>query len=361
MSDGSFQEKTEAPTHRKRQEARKEGQVPRSQELTTAIMLLAAAGTISVAGGALGVALADAFRGLMLMGTAMPSTIEGFDRLMSDVGGPVAAALIPVLGALTATAAIVAGIQARGILTAKPLQPKLERIAPHKNIKRLYGVKPWADLAKSLLKLGVIAAVLYPILSNALGEAGDLASKSPLALALQIKSQAVRLLMAAGLAYLIVALADYAYQIWQHEKQLKMSKEEVKREHKEQDGDPMLKARRRSMGRERARRRMFDKLPDADLVITNPTHIAVALRYRPEEVAAPVIVAMGERKVAERIKSIAQDLGLPVMENKPLARALLATGRVGEPIPTELYVAVAEVLAYVIRQRGSLGLDEVVA
>ncbi len=361
MSDASFQEKTEAPTRRRREDARKEGQVPRSQELTTAIMLLAAAGTIAVAGGSLGGVLIDSFQRLMLMGPAAPETVEGFDRLLGDVGGHVAGALIPVLMALTATAALVAGFQARGVLSAKPLEPKLERIAPHKNIKKLYGIKPWADLAKSLLKLAVIGAVLYPIITGALETAGDLASKSPLALAVQIKSQAVRLLLAAGLAYLVVALADYAYQVWQHEKQLKMSKEEIKREQKEQDGDAILKARRRTIGRERARRRMFDRLPDADLVVTNPTHVAVALRYRPEEVAAPVIVAMGERKVAERIKEIARDLGLPIMENKPLARALLATGRVGEPIPTELYVAVAEVLAYVIRQRGSLGLDEVVA
>ncbi len=360
MSDGSFQEKTEAPTPRKRQEARTEGQVPRSQELTTAIMLLAGGGVVAVAGAPLGAACGDMLRALVLASSTPPSTVEDARALFSVLGGNMAAALVPVLGILAATAGSVAALQARGVLTTKPLMPKFERIAPHSNIKRMYGVKPWADLAKSLLKLTVIGVVLYPVMRDALAEVGELATRSPVALAELIQRQAVRLLVSAGLAYLVVALADYAYQLWQHEKQLKMSKEEVKREQKEQDGDSMLKARRRSMGRERARQRMFDRLPGADLIVTNPTHIAVALRYRPEESPAPIIVAMGERKVAERIKAMGRDLGIPVLENKPLARALLAAGAVGAAIPTELYVAVAEVLAFVIRQRKAAGLSEVV-
>jgi flagellar biosynthetic protein FlhB len=360
MSDGSFQEKTEAPTPRKRQEARNDGQVPRSQELTTAILLIAAGGGVAVAGAPLGGALADMLQTLVLAGAMPPSTVEGARALFVEVGGRMTVALIPLLAALMTTAGAVAGFQARGILTTKPLMPKFERIAPQSNIKNMYGSKPWADLGKSLLKLVVIGVVLYPIMRDALAEVGDLAAQSPVALAVQMHRHAVRLLLAAGLAYLIVAMADYAYQLWQHEKRLKMSKEEVKREHKEQDGDAMLKARRRSMGRERSRQRMFEKLPGADLIVTNPTHIAVALRYRPEESAAPVIVAMGERKVAERIKAMGRELGLPILENKPLARALLATGSVGGPIPTELYVAVAEVLAFVIRQRKAAGLSEVV-
>ncbi len=136
-----------------------------------------------------------------------------------------------------------------------------------------------------------------------------------------------------------------------------MTKEEVKQESKETDGDPLLKQRMRSAGRALARKRMFHEVPTADVVVTNPTHIAVALRYQPERSPAPLVVAMGERKVAERIKALAHSAGVPVIENKPLARALKATARLGQPIPVELYVAVAEVLAFVMRQRAARGPD----
>jgi flagellar biosynthetic protein FlhB len=160
--------------------------------------------------------------------------------------------------------------------------------------------------------------------------------------------------MSAGIAYLVLALADYGYQFWRHEKQLKMSKEEIRKEIKEAEGDQILKVRRRTMARSLARRRMLISVGDADVVVTNPTHIAVALKYDPEVATAPVVLAMGARKVAQQIKRIAMDSGVPVVENKPLARALYKTARVGLPIPVELYVAVAEILAWVIRQRERL-------
>lgn len=362
MSDqASFQEKTEAPTPRRREQARTEGQVPKSPELTTAVMLLAASAVIAVGAGRLASSMGTMLQQMAAAAAAPPETVGGATHLLSQLGTQVGGAVTPLLLALAATALAVAGMQARGVLTTKPLAPKLERISPASNIKRLFGVRAVADLLKSLLKLVVIGAVLYPVVSGTLAEAGELAMKPAVGLAVELQRRAVKLLLVAGLAYLAVALADYLYQVWQHERQMKMSKEEVKREHKEQEGDGMLKARRRSMARQRSRNRMFSEIPAADVVITNPTHIAVALRYAPEKVAAPVIVAMGERKVAQRIKALAYESGVPVMENKPLARALLATGRVGEPIPTELYVAVAEVLAFVIRQRGRVGFSEVVS
>ncbi len=362
MADSqSFQERTEAPTPRRREQAREEGQVPRSPELTTAVMLLAAAGAVSMGGPRLGRALTAMLGRLLAASASPPQTIGGARYLVADVAVQVGAALTPILLALAVAALTISAAQARGILTTKPLAPKLERVSPLANAKRLFGVRPLADLLKSLLKLGVIGAVLYPLISRALQAAADLSLRPPAALGAELQQRVVRLLLSAGMAYLAVALADYLYQVWQHERQLKMSREDVKREHKEQEGDVMIKARRRSMGRQRARQRMFKDVPDADVVVTNPTHVAVAIRYRPAIAPAPIIVAMGQRKVAERIKAMALDAGVPVIENRPLARALLATGRVGEPIPTQLYVAVAEVLAFVIRRRRSLGLDEVVS
>ena len=165
----------------------------------------------------------------------------------------------------------------------------------------------------------------------------------------------MRLFVTAGLAYLFVAAADYAFQFWQHLRSMRMTKDEVRRELKMQDGDPLLKSRQRSIARSRARRQMFADVPKADVVIVNPTHIAIALRYDPLAAPAPIVLAMGQRLIAERIKALAHEHGVPVIENKPLARALLAAARVGMMIPAELYIAVAEVLAFVIRQRAQRG------
>ena len=184
-----------------------------------------------------------------------------------------------------------------------------------------------------------------------MGEIPELGKQGPAALALLFKSYAVRVLGSAGLAYLFLALADYAFQIWQHERQLKMSREEIRREHKEMEGDQVMKVRRRTMGRALARRRMLLSVSDADVVITNPTRLAIALKYDPMVAPAPVVLAMGARKMAARIREVAKANGVPIIENQPLARALWATSKVGFPIPVDLYVAVAEVLAFVFRSR----------
>jgi flagellar biosynthetic protein FlhB len=177
-----------------------------------------------------------------------------------------------------------------------------------------------------------------------------LGQKSPFALLGFVRIHSARLLLWTGLAYLTLALADYAYQIWQHEKQLKMSKEEVRKELKESEGDQVVKVRRRTMARQMVRRRMLLAVSEADVVVTNPTHIAVALKYDPDVADAPMVLAMGERKLAQRIKELARENGIPTVENRPLARALLATAKVGHPIPVELFMAVAEILAWVYRQ-----------
>ena len=249
----------------------------------------------------------------------------------------------------------VAGVQARGVLTTKPLGPNWQRMDPMANAKRMLGTQPLAELAKSLLKLGIVGIAVWMSLRTAWPDLVSLVQQSPLGLLDVIRRYAGRLLMTAGLSYLVLAALDYAYQLWQHEKQLRMSHEEIKQESKESEGDPMVKARMRSMGRQLARRQMFREVPSATVVITNPTHIAVALRYNPFEADAPVVVAIGQRKVAERIKKVAREAGVPMVENKPLARALLASARVGSTIPVELYVAVAEVLAFVFQSRDSRG------
>jgi flagellar biosynthetic protein FlhB len=192
---------------------------------------------------------------------------------------------------------------------------------------------------------------MYVSLRHAWDELMTLGQQHPVALARSLGGFAVRLFLVAGAAYIVIAAADFAFQLWQHTRQLKMTKEEVRQEHKETDGDPLVKSRLRSLGRALVRQQMFKDVQKADVVVTNPTHIAVALRYDPTISFAPIVLAMGERKIAQRIKRLAHDSGVPVVENKPLARALLAAGKVGLPIPAELYVAVAEILAFVYKRR----------
>lgn len=353
MSD-SEQEKTEAPTPKKREEASTEGRVPRSQELTTALLLVTAAFVLAQLGPGLGHTLVDIF------GSGLASAGAELDRasavaLVQSTGWQVLLALGVMLATIAGAALLVGAAQARGTWSTKALAPKWGKINPMENGKRMLGSQPWADLAKSLLKLTLVSMVVYSVLRSAWGDILALAQQSPLGVLEVVQRYGVRLLFTAGLSYLALAAMDYAYQLWEFEKSLRMTKEEIKQEMKQSEGDPMIKARRRSAARQLARRQMFTEVPKADVVIANPTHIAIAIRYDPRIAPAPIVVAMGKRKVAERIKKLAFDSGVPVIENRPLARALIASARLGQLIPVELYAAVAEILAFVIRQRAARG------
>ncbi len=353
MAEETYQDRTEAPTPRRRSEALRKGQVARSQEVTTAFLLMASAGVVHFGSGPVARGMADVFGSTLGRATAPPVGPDAVAHWLGQVGWAVLQGLAPILLAMAGTALLVGALQARGVLSVEPLKPQWSKLDPSKTIPRLWGTRALAELAKSLLKLGIVGVAMYSALSSANRDLSALGQQGALPLLVVVRSYSVRLLLSAGIAYLLLALADYGYQLWQHEKNLRMSLEEVKREQKESDGDPNVRARLRSMGRSLARRRMMLAVSEADLVVTNPTHIAVALKYDPEVAPAPIVLAMGERKVAERIKELAVAAGVPLVENRPLARALLATARVGLAIPAELYVAVAEVLAFVIRQRRS--------
>lgn len=357
------QEKTEAPTPRRRDEARKEGRVPRSAELTTSFVLLGAAILLNVAGPTLGAQIMNLFGyGFTAIGSSALD-VQGSVSLLRSLGLRTLAVLGVWGGSLMAVAIAIAGPQARGIVSAKPLMPDPSRLNPANNIKRVVGLQSIAELLKSIAKLLLVAWVVRGALGAAWTDMMSLSQMSALGFLVVVKKYAVKLLMTAGLAYLGLAALDYAWQVWQYEQSLKMSRDEIKQELKQTEGDPLIKQRLRSFGRALARRQMFRSVPSADVVITNPTHIAIALSYDPDKAPAPIVLAMGQRKVAERIKAIAREHGVPCIENKPLARALLATSRVGSIIPAELYVAVAEILAFVIRRRlsRSTRLQEVVA
>lgn len=353
MSEASMADRTEEATPKKREDARNEGNIPRSTELNTAFLLLGSAIVINAAGPTLGKTVLTSFHHGMVMLSS--SSLEGATliNLVQVTGWKVLAGLSVFVCSLAGVGVAISGVQARGVITSKPLEPKWDRLNPLPNAQKMLGIQPWTELVKSLLKLVLVGLAVYASIHAAWDESILLSQQAPMAMLVLVRRYAVKILMTAGLSYLVLAALDYGYQVWQHSKNLRMTKEEVKQEHKQNEGDPLVKARMRAMGRALARKQMMNEVPNADVVITNPTHIAVALKYDPMKAEAPVVLAMGQRKVAQRIKALAAEAGVPMVENRPLARALLGSSRVGVPIPTELYVAVAEVLAFVIRRRGA--------
>jgi flagellar biosynthesis protein FlhB len=355
MAEHSEAERTEEATPHRRDEARDEGRIPRSQELTVAMSLLGSAIVLSVLAPVAGRGLFDIMgHGLASAGTV---TLDGGSAatLLRETAAHAFMAVFGLVLALTSGSFIMAAIQARGVLSIKPIMPQWSRINPATNVKNLLGTRQVVELLKSIGKMVIVGVAVYGAIKAALPDAIALSQESQIGFLYVVKKYAVRMFATAGGAYLALAAGDYLWQWWQHEKSLRMTKDEVKQEMKQNDGDPHVKQRRRAIARSYARRQMMKDVPTADVIITNPTHIAIAIKYDPTIAPAPIVIAIGQRKIAERIKAIAAEAGVPMVENRPLARALLKTARVGTLIPYDLYMAVAEVLAFVLRTRGRLG------
>jgi flagellar biosynthetic protein FlhB len=355
MSQASEAERTEEATPRRRDDAREEGQIPRSQELTIAVSLLGSAAVLSAMAPLAGQGLFEILgHGLANIGS-MHVDRETAPLIFRELAGHAFTAMFGLIAAITGASFVMAALQARGVMSLKPIMPQFSRISPATNFKNLVGSKQVVELLKSLAKMSIVGAAVYGSIKAALPDAIALSQQSQLGFLLVVKRYAVKMLATAGGAYLALAAADYVWQWWQHEKSLRMTKEEVKQEMKQNDGDPHIKQRRRSIARSYARKQMMKDVPKADVVIVNPTHIAIAIKYDTSLAPAPIVLAIGMNKVAERIKELAKESGVPMVENRPLARALLKTAKVGTMIPYDLYMAVAEVLAFVLRTRGKLG------
>jgi flagellar biosynthetic protein FlhB len=347
--------RTEEPTPRRRQQAREEGKIARSPELAAAVVLLG--GTLvlaSFAGRAIGEHVVELFRTAPYWLDLEPPAVGGAVALVRNVVWRVVGAMAPFGLGLAVLALGVGLLQSRGVASSKPLRPDLSRINPAAGLRRVFGSEAAWNLVKSTFKLSVLALVTYVALRRAWPHFVELADAPPSEIVGALQSSTVRVALTVGLAFVALGLFDFGIQFFRLEKSLKMSRQEVVQEFREQEGDPQIKARIRQIARQRARQRMLAQVARADVVVTNPTHIAVALKYDLALAAAPMVIAMGERKLAERIKLIATQAGVPLVENRPLARALLATCTVGAPIPPALYVAVAEILAFVYRTRGRL-------
>jgi len=347
------QERTEEATPKRREKTFNEGRIPKSQEFTGAVVILTGIALLATGGGA---AAADGMVSLVRQTADWIATGREFDgaaaQLLQHVLVTGVISLAPIVGGVALIALIANLIQARGVFSTQPITPKFSHISPFAGVKRIVSVQSLFTLVKSIVKLALLAALAYVAFSNAWPEMLVLPGQGPGDVLAVMKNHTVRMTVIIGTAFLALSVFDYLFQVNQHNRQMRMTRQEVTQEHKDTDGDPLVKSRIKSIAMAMSRKRMMKDVATADVVVTNPTHYAVALKYDPAITAAPTVLAMGARKLAERIKAIAKENRVPVIENKPLAQALIATAIVGQPVPPALYVAVAEILAFVYRKQG---------
>lgn len=340
------EDRTEQPTPRRRQEAREQGRIARSPDLTAAVSILAGLLLLNAFGSEVLSALQS---GLKKLGDDMDVSGTGTKTWLILSASSAARILLPFLLALMAAGGVASVLQSGWIVTWKKAAPSLEKLSPVAGLKRMFSTDAAVKLLMGVAKMGLVGAVAYmtirdrmkDVLAAGAGSAGGvLAASGEIIYALCLKL---------GLILLILGLIDYFYQRWTIEKSLKMTKQEVRDEMKRMEGDPLMKQRRRQVQAKLAMQRLSTEVPKASVVVTNPTEYAVALRYDRETMSAPRVVAKGRDWLAMRIRVIAQQSGVPLVQRPPLARALYAACEPGEEIPAAHYRAVAEVLAYVMQ------------
>jgi flagellar biosynthesis protein FlhB len=345
------QERTERATPKRLRESKRKGQVPRSRELNTAMLLTGAALMLYLFGPVLGAGLMSAMERALVLGPADVTDPTIMLHRLWSLGIEVLLVFAPFLLVVLLTALGSPALLGGWSLSAEPLTPKLERLNPIKGLGRIFSVRGLVELGKAIAKLAVVTLVGGAFMWVHRGEI-----LAPAGAALdQDLIHAFRLfglvLLVLGVSTFLIALVDVPYQLWDHHKKLRMTRQEVRDELKETEGRPEVKSRIRQLQRELSQRRMIEEVPKADLVVTNPTHFAVALRYEPLKAGAPRVVAKGADLIAGQIRTVAQAHGVPVVEAAPLARALYYGVKIGQEIPAALYLAVAQLLAYVYQLR----------
>lgn len=349
MPNESFQEKTEKATPKRRFEARQEGNVARSMEINSAVILLTGTLTLYFMGpwlmGRIRLGMTTIFREAVYVDL----TVERMNDFAQLALSYMVINLLPLLFTILLTGITANVVQVGLIFSSKPLKPKLSKINPLKGLKRLVTLRSLLELVKSIIKLTIICYFAYTTIKGDFSNYQQLLDSDITISLAMIGSMAFKLVIKIAVVLLVMAIIDYFYQKWDHERNLKMTKQEVQDESKQTEGDPKVKSRIRSLQRQFMINAMIHELPEADVVITNPVRYAIAIRYNSQAMAAPKVIAKGARKTAERIKKIARQNDIPIVENKELARALYKTVEVGMEVPTRFYQAIAEVLSYVYR------------
>jgi flagellar biosynthesis protein FlhB len=351
MSEGSDQERTEQATPKRLEEARKKGQIPRSRDLSAAAVTLAGGLALHV----LGEQISGRMYGLMQRGLTL-SREQALDSayLLPTLGSAAAEGLracTPVLATILLAALLAPLVLGGWSFSTESLMPQFDRLNPLAGMKRVFALRNLIELAKALAKFGIVALVAVIVLWNdapSMLALGREPLEEAIGHAAKLSGQGL-LAITAGL--LIVAGIDVPYQLWQYAKQMRMSKEEVRQEYKESEGSPEIKGRIKQMQQRLASQRMMQDVPKADVIVTNPTHFAVALRYDEKRMRAPIVIAKGVDLIAARIRAIAGENSVPIFEAPPLARVLYRNVEIGSEVPSSLYVAVAQILSYIFQLR----------
>jgi flagellar biosynthesis protein FlhB len=348
------QERTESATPKRLEDARRRGQIPRSRDLSTAAVMMTGGAALYFFGGALGANL----HGVMTRGLTLTRD-QALDPnhlapTLSNAAGAALLACAPLFG-LIVLAALIAPLALGGwSFSTESLMPKFERINPLNGFKRMFALSSLIELGKALAKFGVVGVIAVFLLWNNAAELvalGREPTASAIGHAARLSGQGL-IILSAGL--LFIAGVDVPYQLWQYAKQLKMTREEVRQEMKESEGSPEIKGRIRQVQQQLARQRMMQDVPKADVIVTNPTHFAVALRYDDKRMRAPIVVAKGADVIAARIREVANENQVPIFEAPPLARVLYRNVDIGQEIPSNVYVAVAQVLTYVFQLKAAI-------
>lgn len=351
MAESNGQEKTEQPTSKRRSDARKDGNVLQSREISTVVMLLGVFWVARIMMPHIYITLRDYMKLLVDGAGRSQASLLTFQLFMVSVIAFFKCAL-PLLLVAMVCGIVAGGVQTKFNVTFKVLRPKFSKLNPIKGIRNMFSIKKLVDLVKNLVKICILLGVLYNILKDDLEPIARTIDMAPFNSAILMFNMMFSLVIKVCIAFIVVAFLDYLYQRWDYESNLKMTKQEVKDEYKQTEGNPEIKGRIRRIQRQMAMSRMMQKVPQADVVVKNPTHFAVALKYDPDHHGAPIVLAKGQDSLALRIIRTAEEHGVYVLENRPLARALYASCKLDQEIPAEYYGAVAEILVYIYKASG---------
>ncbi len=350
MADQSTQDKTEQPTPKRKQDARKKGQVAKSMEVNTAVMLLAGLLMLLFYGPTMFAKFSQEATTIFQNLSTYQITTESLPGLAWNGASFLLAVVLP-FWIIMFIAGLAANFGQVGFhIGEEAMKPKWDKLNPVNGFKELFTRAPF-ELGKNLMKMVLVGTIVFFVMKSHVQEFFNLSDLGINSVLHYVGKVGIEIMAKVVIAVTILAAIDYAYQRYRHMKQLKMTKQEVKEEYKQTEGDPQVKSRVRQLQHEMARSRMMQDVPEADVVITNPTHYAIALKYDPENMEAPTVLAKGMRKIAERIKKIAREHDIPVVENPPLTRSLYELVEIGDEIPANFYRAIAEILAKIYQMK----------
>ena len=349
MSRGSDQEKSEPATPKRLQEMREKGQVAKSREVPSVAVLIASLLVFYFLGSTMFKQLMDLMQWVFTSSGSLQIKEANIQWLLIELLGRGLKVLAPLLIALVAMGLVSNYLQVGFLFSFQSIVPKFSKLDPLKGFAKMFSKQTLVELVKNIFKVMIVGCVAYFTVKGELNHIVPLMDMEVWSILSYIGGVCFKIMLRTCWVLVVLALLDYVFQRWDFQQEAKMSKQEVKDEFKQREGDPLIRSRVRQAQKEMAKRRMMESVPKADVVITNPSHLAIALEYNAQQMTAPKVIAKGTRLMAERIKEIARQNQVPIMENKPLAKALFGSVEIGQEIPMVFYKAVAEILSYVYR------------